>query len=155
MNLRNRLLPVGALVVGIGASAAGAATAAETGKGSKGDRKAEPDWDLIAGKLGVTAQQAQDARVISKPWIGQADHPTPDMFLQHFADLVHQPVDKGKKVLYGAGVIRDESAEDKAAKADADAEPGDKPGAKTDAKTGDENPDQAPDKASDQAPAEK
>jgi hypothetical protein len=153
MKLRNRLLPVGALVVAVGASAAGAATAAEGGKGdkpksdpaivkcegkvggekdkgdkagkadkgdkggdekSKGDKgsgpvqKQEPDWDAVAGQLGVTAQQLEDALRATKIWIGEGESPTPDMFVQHVADLLHQPVAKVKAALEGAGVFRDD-----------------------------------------------
>jgi hypothetical protein len=150
MTLRSRLLPVGALVVAIGASAAGAATAADTGKGNapkpdpasrqaivkcegavggdkakdgKSDKgsqpaqkKTEPDWNAVAGQLGATAQQLQDALMDTKVWMGGLAHPTPDMFLQHIADLLHQPVAKVKTVLYDADVLRDKSSQ------------GDKPG---------------------------
>lgn len=154
MKLRNRLLPIGALVVAVGASAAGAATAAEGGKGDKpksdpaivkcegkvggekdkgakgdqGDKdakggkggkgsgpvqKQEPDWNAVAKQLGVTAQQLEDALRATKGWIGEGGETTPDAFIQHVADLLHQPVAKVKSVLEDAGVFRDDSGKDK------------------------------------------
>ncbi|NUR25075.1 MAG: hypothetical protein HOV83_04380 [Catenulispora sp.] len=203
MKLRNRLVPIGALVVAIGASAAGAATAAEGGKGDKpksdpaivkcegkvggekdkgdkGDKKdkgdkgsgpvqkQEPDWNAVAKKLGVTAQQLEDALRATKIWIGEAGDPTPDMFVQHVADLLHQPVDKVKSALEDAGVFRDDSGKgkdrdkspDQSDKRDKSSDQkdkgdkgsdkaGDKPGDKAGDKATDDNTDQAPDKAAD------
>ncbi|WP_344661179.1 hypothetical protein [Catenulispora subtropica] len=141
MNLRNRLLPVGALVVALGASAAGAAAAADIGKGTPpkpnpapgqtivkcegstpGDKdkggpaqkKTEPDWAAIAGKLGVTEKQLQDALAATKLWIRDQAHPAPDLFIQHVADLLHRPVAEVKTVLTDAGVFSDDEGKDKA-----------------------------------------
>lgn len=146
MNLRTRLIPVASLVVALGASAAGAAAAATDSKttptkpaptapravkcvipvtpdgkakaAKAAKQKAEADWAAVAAKLGTTPDQLQDALKNTKIWMGQQTSPvqTPSAFLQHLADLLHQPVAKVKTVLYEAGVFRDST--DKTVKPD-------------------------------------
>ncbi|MFL6112847.1 MAG: hypothetical protein ACJ786_16060 [Catenulispora sp.] len=138
MTLRRRLIPITALVVAIGASAAGAATAAATaGKGGgpvtpkpptpivkcgigdaekdkakdKGPdgKKVAPDMAKVAASLGATEKQLTDALTATKQWFGaQGKEATPAEFLQHVADLLHQPVAKVTKVLDEAGIFRDQ-----------------------------------------------
>ncbi|NUP46639.1 MAG: hypothetical protein HOW97_04910 [Catenulispora sp.] len=205
MTLRTKLIPLTALVVALGTSAASvAAAAADSSKtptptlkpvpvsgrqvvvkcdstatddkakdGKSPEQKKEPDWAAIAAKLGTDAQHLQDALMNTKIWLGQQTHPTetPEAFLQHVADLLHQPVATVKTVLYDAGVFREdtdktagkpgqdadktkESDADKAKKAEADKAKGqepDKTQGKTD-KTGSTAPDKTPDKNSDTNP---
>jgi membrane-bound lytic murein transglycosylase B len=98
MMLRKRLIPVAALVVAIGASAAGAATAAETtGTGKTtpvSQKKTEVvSLDKIAAKLGVSKATLVQALEETKQWIiASPTKPSVAQFEQHLAGLLHVPV---------------------------------------------------------------
>jgi hypothetical protein len=126
MMLRRRLIPVAALVVAIGASAAGAATAeagttaTKTGqkpvkcevvlkKGvkppvSKCEKKVDvASLDKIASELGVSKTVLAEALKETKLWIiGAKPKPSVTQFEQHLADQLHVPVAKVVSV-FGSG----------------------------------------------------
>lgn len=136
MTLRRRLLPVSALVVAIGASAAGAATAASTGKGGgttpskpgggqpvvkcvvigkdKKGESGQSNEGSVAGKLGVTEKQLEDALIATKQWIAASGtEPTPEVIAGHVAGLLHLPEAKVAEVLVGDKASKSKVCDDK------------------------------------------
>ncbi|WP_194906557.1 hypothetical protein [Catenulispora rubra] len=76
MTFRRRLIPVAALVVAIGASAAGAATAAETGNGSSAKAQkgagCKVELDSKTFKKEIAAKVAGKGQIVTKGGSGDA-----------------------------------------------------------------------------------